>query len=474
MHGPQFVLDAPGVKDGRRVTWRRLLAVAVSARTFGEGRDRFIGVGDLPGRRAVAMSLLEPYAPGMDYGVGWDTVMSEPRGDAVVRTDAEEMAGARGQNAELRLVEIERQEDLQDELGISVETSGRYGLWKASASLDFIKTSNFNSQSYFLYVGVDVGNAFRQMRDIKFRPEAWRLLENGRGQRFREQFGDVVITGMATGGIFRALLEVETTEEGEKEEISASVGVGRQGIGFSLDVKAEFEMMIERVVSNRSFSLTSSIEGGDTTFARDAGEIIDKALRYPETVAGDRAKPFMVQVKDYKVLDHPEGPNWVDVLNAREVMDDLMRDRLKLQTLRNDVDAVLKKPDRFERPNLAMLAESREEINSALDDIMAAASLCVNSIKDCRRNVPAVSVALPSLRKRKRTGRRGASFDPRIWEARRRIAVANGEPDPGPQPWRRAKTTITTKAGPRRESPARRGRAGSQFQRTVESVIERE
>jgi hypothetical protein len=417
------------------------------------------------------MSLLEPYAPGMDYGVGWDTVSGTPRGDAVIRTDPQEVTGASGQSAELRLLEIERQEDLQHELGISVEASGQYGLWKSGASFKFAETSNFNSYSYFLLVTVVVGNAFRQMRDIKLRPDAWKLLENGKGQRFREQFGDVVITGMATGGRFFTLLEIETTEEGEKQDIAAAVNVGRKGLAIKLDVKAEFEMMIDRVISNRRFSLTSSIEGGDTSFAPDAKEIIDRALRFPETVAGGRAKPFMVQVKDYKVLDHPEGPNWVDALNAREVMNDLMRERLRLRQLRNDVDAVLKNPDRFERPHAAQLAEKKVEINSALDAIMTAASRCINNVKDCKRDVPSVHVVLPTLKRRKQ--QRGAreiprvSNDPRFQEARRRIAVAQGEPDPGPVPRRKKSTSGAPRVAPVRHIPGH-----SQFERIVEAAIQ--
>lgn len=328
------------------------------------------------------MALIS-YLPGMDYGVGYDELTVDRKGDGVVRTDPSAVTGAEGQTVDFYLDVIESVEDLESALGLSTQTNAGFGLFATSAKAKFAQNARFHSYALFLLVRVNVTNSFRQMRDVTLKPTAYDLLGAGKAARFREEYGDVFVSGILTGGEYFAVLEVHTDTADEMKaltkDVQTSVGVG--GAGFSAG--EQFSESLRTVTKNRQVKVSSFQAGGaDTQVASTAEEIVTKAANFAAQVAGDKGVPYAVELADYKTLDLPEGPNWVDLQNARDVLQRFATQRSYLVPMLNNIDYILLHQDEFEIPDPAgvdQLNTAREEIRTALNSITAAASRAANN-----------------------------------------------------------------------------------------------
>jgi hypothetical protein len=75
-----------------------------------------------------------------------------------------------------------------ESMGLSVEASGRYGLFSAEGKFELANQSSFNSQSTFVVANSRVKNAFEQVKRAALLPEAKPLkanLEKGNAGRQR-------------------------------------------------------------------------------------------------------------------------------------------------------------------------------------------------------------------------------------------------------------------------------------------------
>lgn len=338
------------------------------------------------------MQLTE-YGYGMDLGVGLDTLSGRQRGDGVVRTPAEEVTGAEGQTVSFFLDRIETLEQLETALGVSAEASVGFGIGGGSAKLDFVRNCSFNSFSLFMLARVAVMNSFRQMRDVRLTESAAALVASGEGERFRERFGDSFVRGLLTGGEFFAVLEIETSSEGEKEDVSGQV---EGGYGtFSAEV--EFSSSVAALASHSSVKVSSFQRGGDTTQAETASAIAKKALEFGPDVAGDRGVPYAVTLMDYRSLDMPAEPNWVDLQNAKDVIRATLRLRASVLTVLNDIDYILTHRNQFEPHDTEQLNATRNRLAAAFNGLTDAASRCADDVSQCRlpEALDLTSVELP-------------------------------------------------------------------------------
>ncbi len=330
------------------------------------------------------------YVLGMDYGVGVDALTHSVRGDALRPATVEELSGARGQTVEFFLDKVETIEQLQSAIGVTAEVEASYGLASGSGKVNFTRSCSFNSFSLFLLVRVGVMNSFRQARNVELKPQAAELLRNGKVERFREQYGDAYVRGIVSGGEFFSILELDVTSEEEKESLSAEVEVSAGGLGAGFDASASFSKAVSSMSKNRTVKVTSYQQGGDSAVVTKADEIVAKAQAFPPSVAGDKAVPYSVLLHDYRSLDLPSEPNFIDLQNAREVMQKISLLRNRLVMLLNDIDYVLTRQSQFQDYDQGMLQSSRDQVNQAINELTAAASRCANNVKDC--SWPAIQI----------------------------------------------------------------------------------
>src|SRR5215216_6492347 len=167
-------------------------------------------------------SMTVPWAPGMNFGVGVDTASGEARNVAATGGPSP-IPGAGGSTVSFMLMQVSTVEDLMNSMGISAAASGGFGLFSASARMEFAKTCNVHSSSVFLFVSVKVREEFASITAPGITGTASALFADGQQARFRAQFGDMFVRGLLTGGQFTGVIEVTTKDETDHENVSVGL-----------------------------------------------------------------------------------------------------------------------------------------------------------------------------------------------------------------------------------------------------------
>jgi len=346
------------------------------------------------------MSQNFDYRPGHDYGTGVYSIDGSVRGDAVRVTEPEEVTGAGGQKVKFFLEQVETTEALSKSLGASADVSARYGLFSASASFDFAQSISMNQYSIFLLLSVSVTNSFRQMRDVLLTDDAVRLWAGGNAADFNRRYGDGFVNGIATGGMYHAVLQIETVDEREKREISAELEGGYGGLAQSYKASAQFSKTMERVSTNKSIKVRHlQVGGSDSDVEITPETMIEKATSFPETVAGDQAAAFSVMVKSYETLSNvPPRPNRHDLRLAKDVVRECGRLRLRYLDWLNDIDYVLSHPHQFawtnERRQVKRLESEGDQLREAITGLARQASICADNVSECAMPTGPLTVTL--------------------------------------------------------------------------------
>lgn len=346
------------------------------------------------------MSQLFDYRPGHDYGTGVYSINGAIRGDAVRITDAKEVTGAGGQQVTFFLEELESTEALTKSLSASADASARYGLFSASASFDFAESISMNKYSLFLLLSVSVTNSFRQMRNVKLTDEAVQLWAGGDAADFNRRYGDGFVNGIATGGLYFVVLQIQTADSTEKRKISAELQGGYGGIGQSYKASAQFSKSLERVAANKSIKVRHlQIGGSDSDVEITADTMIEKATNFPETVEGNDAAAFNVMVKSYETLSNvPARPNRHDLRLAKDVVRECGRLRLRYLDWLNDIDYVLMHPHQFawtnERKQVQRLEKEGDQLRDAITGLARQASICADNVSQCEMPTGPLTVTL--------------------------------------------------------------------------------
>ena len=316
-----------------------------------------------------------PYFDGLDYGIGIDS----PSGTAMnvaVTGEPSQIPNAGGGAVAYMMNELTSEEDLQTALGISVEANGGIGLFSASAAMNFSQSCQMNSSSVFLLVSVKVMNAFTMIEAPGITPAAAALLANGNVTAFQQQYGDMFVRGLQTGGSFFGVIEIEASSETDQQSVSASVSAAYGAFGGS----GSFSSSFTQAVSNRSVKVTCYIEGGTIPdpLPSTVTMLMDAVSTWPQTVANN-AVPYTALLDGYGVLPLPNPPNYIDLQQQQTVLSQCSLWRnADLQAL-NDIAYIKTYPSQFVNPNATQLDQWQNEISQDLNLIAAAASNALNN-----------------------------------------------------------------------------------------------
>jgi N-acetylneuraminic acid mutarotase len=326
----------------------------------------------------------------MDFGLGIDDTNGKIRGLAVdMPRPPVEVPGTGGQTILFGVQKVENVNDLHKVTGLSIEGSAAYGLFGGTDKFDFVNSSNFHSCSLFLCVTISVTNTSKHILAEKLAEPGPTLLGQGTdaaNKRFRQEFGDLYIKGIETGGEYLAIVEIETHTDEEKRNISNKLASGGFfGVG-GIDLATHFSQSFAQTTANQSLKIVSFEKGGAGSGAKqtvDVGELIAKAQDFPKQVLSAPAA-YRVELQDYLAFDLPEPPNQVDLQNAKDVLEQCEAKRVTLLGILNDINFILSHPDEFESFDDSALGALSDTAASSLNTIKHSASQCLNDIKACR------------------------------------------------------------------------------------------
>ncbi|MBV9509768.1 MAG: PASTA domain-containing protein [Caulobacteraceae bacterium] len=325
------------------------------------------------------------YRPGLDYGVGVDTPSGNAANVAVTGSPST-IPLAAGETLNYTMTQVSTEEDLQTALGISASASGGVGLFSASARMDYAKSCAVNSSSVFAMVSIQVTEAFQMIKAPGIDPAAASVLANGNESRFRQQYGDMFVRGLQTGGVFFGMIEIETKDETDKQSLSIAVS----GSYAAFSASGQFSQSFTDAVKNRGVKVTCHIEGGTlpNPLPTNVDTLMQAAGQWAPSVA-QKAVPYSALLDSYSILPLPNPPNFVDLQHQMDVLTQcaLWRDQDN-QALR-DMAYVKSYPEQFTGVDMAQLEQWQNEVSADLNTIAAAASNAVNN---------PVSAALPQLK----------------------------------------------------------------------------
>ncbi len=275
-----------------------------------------------------------PFRGSATLGRGVNTLTGEIVGKALKVISKEQ--ATTGQEVVYDVQITETHDALMQSLGLSVEASGRYGLFSAEGKFSLAEKSSFNAQSTFVVASCRVQNAFEQVDQVEILPEARTLLEQP--DRFKTAFGTSFVRGLQTGGEFYIVLQTTSTSQETQSSLSVSFQADCQGLVAS----ASFEMAYDQAKQSSSSETKVSVlmyqragQDEQISYVSDPKGIIKRLQEFP-AIARSNPAGYECEVADYNTLALPDI-NQEEVADREMALTDCAKLRLKYMTYRNDI-----------------------------------------------------------------------------------------------------------------------------------------
>jgi hypothetical protein len=316
----------------------------------------------------MAQIIRMPFRGSATLGRGVNTLTGEFIGKALNVISKEQ--ATTGQEATYDVQIAETHDSLIESLGLSMEASGRYGLFSAEGKFGLSEKARFNAQSTFVVASCRVQNAFEQIDRAEVLPEAKTLLEQP--DRFKTAFGTSFVRGLQTGGEFYIVLQVTSTSAETQRSLSVAFHTDCQGLIAS----GNFDMAYKQAKESSSQTTQVSVlmyqragQDEQISYVSDPAGIIRRLKEFPAIA---RANPagYECEVADYNTLPLP-AINQEEVADREMALTDCARLRLKYMTRRNDIE--------FARENRAFFADLPPD--NVLSDLWERYSRAVSAVQ---------------------------------------------------------------------------------------------
>jgi hypothetical protein len=331
----------------------------------------------------MALKQIEiPFVDNLDFGVGVDSLTSSPMGKAV-QGEVTGVAGALGAKVGFDIGRIRTTHELETKLNIHAKASYAGGPFaNVSARFDFAAASKIQSSSLFMSVTARVTLATQSIDDPALSPAAIALADNP--QTFALRFGDMFVRGIGRGGLFIAVLQLDTRDEQTSEDISSELS-GSYSL-FSGEAKVKLEKIQRDFRSDLSIKVYH--EGGpvDLNLASidDPVQLLVMLRAWLSSFADkpdQMAVPYFATLAPMVIANGPLPLNAADAEHAQDVLVNCARQRSNVLDSMNLMDAIVQSPRRYSFSPPVTMADIRSASNgyqSDLELIAAAASAAMN------------------------------------------------------------------------------------------------
>jgi hypothetical protein len=217
------------------------------------------------------------------------------------------------------------------------------------------------------------------------------LVHNGKMTDFQTEFGDTYVQGMMTGGAYYAVMEFIATSDEQQQKIGASLDFSY----LTFSGSANFKDQIQRMTQNTSLMISSLQIGGSDPGMKvgiTLDEILNKVDSFPAQIL-QGGVPIQAFIQDYKALDFPDPPNFIDIENRQLTLMQYYRLRNVLVQKLNDLIYITQEhPEQFEDVDKYNLPDALHKVQGWLDAITRSASNCANAIQDCSFQMPVMDI----------------------------------------------------------------------------------
>ena len=274
------------------------------------------------------MALTEVKVPCRDnynYGVGVDLSSSSPMG-MVVKGEIEDVTGianARGAITKYHISRVYSNSDLETMLGIDAKANyGSGAFCGASARFEFVKNSKIQNSSLFMTITATVELASESIKAPTLVPAA--AAAAGHPESFSEHYGNMFVRGITRGGLFVAVMQVNTRSSEESESVSSELK-GAYGL-FSAEAKVKFAEVQKKYGSEVQICVYH--EGGpvDLTMSdiKDANQLYTMLQVWLKAFQDDpdsNARPYNATLAPITIAEGaPQLPNWAQIQHAQDAV----------------------------------------------------------------------------------------------------------------------------------------------------------
>lgn len=316
------------------------------------------------------------YVEGMNYGRGYNRLTGEALPSRSVTGETARIKNAEGQRVSSSCRITTDVQTLHESLGIGIEAGGSYMGFSASAKVDYANQCDFSSVSTYIIVHITVANAFEDLIDPIFHPDAEELLRTNNTVRFRERFGDCFISGLRTGGEYFAIYQLTSTSETQKESLAADVQASYQGLVASADLRVKIQQARESKTERVEIKVYIYREGSIRTADITAEDIMETARQFPVEIGEGEAFVYGAMLQDYKTLRSPNDAfDYYQIQAQQEALAELAKKRFEFMALRDDIAFILKHSDDFMNPdgtdvNRAPLSADFDTVTTQINDMV--------------------------------------------------------------------------------------------------------
>lgn len=298
----------------------------------------------------MALQRTIPFADGMDLGLGIDDLtgsVGSLRAVSFAQPAAAE--GDEGMVGHYDTSLVYSSEQMYSALGVDITAEGRYGLFSAEGKFSFAEQSHFTTSSTFLVARAEITNAFRRVSEPVPVQDAQDLIADGKRELFRTRYGDLFIRGVQTGGEYVAVLSITSKTEDKQRRLGLALKASFDGLVASGSVGVAISSEVAELRSQCEIRTSVYQRGGSGEQVSFTGTIEEVMARLKTfaTAVKESPKAYSVQAASYDTLVFPDAPSPFDIQVQREVLEDCMRKRLQLQTLRNDIEVVELHPEYY-------------------------------------------------------------------------------------------------------------------------------
>ena len=205
-----------------------------------------------------------------------------------------------GQQSEFTLTVITESSQMASSLNVSATASVTAKMGNLSVEGKFLLERSVNSYYTYSLAKVIVTNPGLTIRNPLLKKDAQELLAKSGWDEFSQRYGLSYIEGIITGGIYYALIEVQTTSAEEQREIGAKLSGSYKGFGVKGDAAAQVESKVRQATGNHKTNVYIFQAGGSGDILETSiEEMIDQAKNFPNLVK-KAPVPTKAIINDYR------------------------------------------------------------------------------------------------------------------------------------------------------------------------------
>ncbi|BAY65118.1 hypothetical protein NIES22_52200 [Calothrix brevissima NIES-22] len=338
-------------------------------------------------------------------GRGVNSITGKPFGTAIEFDTPPD--DTEGQEVSLHLLAISSSRELTETLNISASASFKKGFGGVSAEFSLVQSRQFNNYYTYAMVRCFVKNPPKLLRNPRLKSEAEDLLKQKGWDEFAKAYGWEYVAGHITGGSYYGLIEIQTINETEQQDIKRKLS----GFYGAFDASVEVQNSLKEIVKNTTTNVFVTHSGGyGQPVAVSLEAMIEDARNFPAVVSKNPIK-IVVLTSDYQsTVPLPQLPNqnFIVRIQQKNTLEDLGREYLKLRDYKANLEFVLEhliEFDDFRELDTQQLQSKRQEYQDSLDgtaneidEIVKRASNCMDDFGQCQTYAPSIQrLPLPKI-----------------------------------------------------------------------------